>query len=297
VGAIREMTKNLSNFNEKFSKNTGNLGTALEKVNESYKLQTELIAAVNKIQERRTAATNLALLSKLIESSEQIGLLATYLNKTNDYLVNVQALNKKLDDYENRTQFIEYVSKFYLKHNNWLEENYDKANRALEEVVEKYNKTIEKVFTEMKTDIEGKRQELGTFIDNQNKALTASAGNLDEIVKALSELGEVQKAVKAFENSIKVQNDKIDRLANNLEKWAANMKSSGGAVQIQQKTPIWQIVLIGVIAISCSVLAVKSFIPNEPKAEKTEEVVQPQPTTQTSVVSDSTNSTAIVIQQ
>lgn len=274
VGAIREMTGNLENFNKEFAQNTGNLGTALEKVNESYKLQTQLIDAVNKIQEGRTAATNLALLNKLIESSEQIGQLAEYLHNTNDYLANVQALNKKLDDYENRTQFIENASKFYSKHEHWLAENYDDANRSLTTIVGKYNKAIEDIFNEIKTDIEGKRQELGTFIDSQNTALKQSTGDLDKIVNALSELGEVQKAVKAFESAIKGQNSKIDHLAEHIEK-LANVKSSGGSVQIQQKTPKWQIALTIVITLSCTVLAVNSFNNSETKAPK-EETIQPQ---------------------
>lgn len=244
VGAIREMTENLNNFNSEFAENTGNLGTALAKVNESYKMQVQLLSAVQQISDKDLTKQNLELYTALQNSTGEIATLAKYLNNSNQYLANVQALNKKLDDYENRTQFIEKASQFYSKHEHWLAENYDEANRALKEVVEKYNITIEDVFTEMKTDIEGKRQELGSFIDTQNKALTASAGNLDKIIKALSELGEVQKAVKEFESSIKEQNIKIDCLAEHIEK-LANAKSSGSSVvQMQQKTSIWQKALI-----------------------------------------------------
>lgn len=288
VGAIREMTGNLNNFNSEFAKNTGNLGLALEKVNESYKMQVRLLDAVQTISDKDITRQNLQLYTALQNSAEQIGTLAEYLKNCNRYLASVQALNKKLDDYENRTQFIEKASKFYSKHEHWLTENYDEANRALKEVVDKYNKTVEEVFTGMKTDIEGKRQELGTFFDAQNKALTASAGHLDKIVNALSELGEVQKAVKAFESSMKGQNAKIDRLAEHIET-LANANASSGTVQMQQKTPIWQIALLGVIALSCSVLAVKSFIKSEPKSEKTE-VIQPQQIIQQSVVSVPTDS-------
>ena len=35
-------------------------------------------------------------------------------------------LNIKLDEYENRTQFIENASKFYAKHENWLTENIER---------------------------------------------------------------------------------------------------------------------------------------------------------------------------
>jgi hypothetical protein len=187
----------------------------------------------------------------------------------------VKELNKKLGDYESRTQFLEIAGKFYSKHEKWLSENYDEANRKLLEVKILYDKGIEEVFKGIKSDIEGKRQDLGTFIENQNSALKNSVMDLDKFARALNELGEVQKAVKAFESAIKGQNSKIDRLADHIEK-LANAKSSGGAVPVQQKTPIWQIALIGIIALSCMVLAVKSFIKSEQKTEISE-INQSQP--------------------
>ena len=269
VSAIREMSENLNGFNREFATNTGNLGTALEKVNESYKMQVQLLETVRQIANKDVTQQNLQLYTALHNSSGEIGKLAEHLNNSNQYLTNVQALNKKLDDYENRTQFIENASKFYSKHENWLAENYDEANRKLQEVVSKYNTTIEETFKTIKSDIEGKRQELGTFIDNQNSALKSSAGDLDKIVKALSELGEVQKGVKAFEFAIKGQNTKIDLLAEHIEK-LANAKSGVSPLTAPQKTHKLQIALIGLIALSCSVLAVKSFIKSEQQAEKME---------------------------
>ncbi|MDR3140785.1 MAG: hypothetical protein LBU37_03540 [Tannerellaceae bacterium] len=238
VGAICKMTKNLNNFNSKFAENTGNLSSALEKVNESHKMQVQLLDSVRKIAEKDLVLQNLKLFTALQNSTGEIHILGEYLKNCNQYLVNVQALNKKLDAYENRTQFIEKASQFYSKHEHWLAENYDEANRALVGVVGKYNKAIEDIFHEIKTDIEGKRQELGTFIDTQNKALTASTSDWDKIVKSLFELGEVQKSVKAFEDAITSQNKKIDNLANNLEKWAT-AKETGGKISVEQELPKW----------------------------------------------------------
>lgn len=269
VGAIREMTSNLDNFNKEFAHNTGNLGTALTQVNESYKMQVRLLDSVRQIADKDLTQQNLQLYTALQNSTEEIGTLGEYLKSSNHYLANVQALNKKLDDYENRTQFIENASKFYSKHENWLSENYDDANRKLHEVVSKYNTVIEDVFNTIKSDIEGKRQEFGTFIESQNSALKQSSGDLDKIIKALSELGEVQKGVKAFESAIKGQNAKIDQLTNYIEK-LANAKSTGSTVQIQQKTPMLQRVLIIIITLSCMTLAVNSFFKSGSKVEKTE---------------------------
>lgn len=275
VGAIREMTGKLEHFNKEFAQNTGNLGSALDKVNQSYKMQVQLLDTVRQIADKDVTQKNLELYHALQNSSGEIGKLAEYLNNCNLYLANVQALNKKLDDYEKRTQFIENASRFYSKHENWLAENYDEANRKLKEVVGRYNSTIEETFKTVKSDIESKRQELGTFLNNQNTALKSSAGDLDRIVKALSELGEVQKSVKAFESATKEQNKRIDRLAEHIEK-LANAKSLGGIAPLPTKTPLLQISLIGVIALSCMILAAQSFIKSEPDKE----INQSQPVVQ-----------------
>ena len=257
VGAIREMTGNLDSFNQQFAKNTGNLSNALDKVNESYVMQVQLLDSVRQLANKDITQQNLQLYTALHKSSGEIGKLAEYLNNCNQYLENVQSLNTKLDDYENRTKFIENASKFYSKHENWLAENYDDANRKLVEVVNRYNTAIEETFNSIKSDIENKRQEFGTFIDTQNSALVSSTNDLEKVVNALNELGEVQKSVRVFESAIRSQNAKIDSLSNNIEK-LASVKANGGAIQINQKLPKWQIVLISIIALSCTIIAAQS---------------------------------------
>ena len=80
---LEKMSQNLVNFNSTFKSNTTNLGSALSKVNESYKLQKELISEVNQINEGRLATANLKLLNRFIECSDQIGTLGTYLQNVN----------------------------------------------------------------------------------------------------------------------------------------------------------------------------------------------------------------------
>ena len=61
VGAIREMTDNLTRFNDTFSNNVKGLDYALAKVNESYRQQTDLLEVVNKIADKDLSMKNLQL--------------------------------------------------------------------------------------------------------------------------------------------------------------------------------------------------------------------------------------------
>lgn len=257
VGAIREMAENLNNFNAEFAQNTGNLGSALAKVNESYKLQMQLIDTVNKIQEGRTAATNLTLLSKLIESSEQIGQLANYLNNTNEYLANVKALNEKLDNYDQRSQIIENAGEFYKRHDTLLSGNINDIKQKTEESLKEFSKGLSENLLSIKDNLNGQLLDFANINENQQKSLRENAEELNKIVKALSELGEVQKAVKEFKTETNKQTQEIIDLAKNLKEWAT-AKETGGKIQVEQKLPQWlkNTVISGIALMGVTCLAV-----------------------------------------
>ena len=181
---LEKMSQNLVNFNSTFKSNTTNLGSALSKVNESYKLQKELISEVNQINEGRLATANLKLLNRFIECSDQIGTLGTYLQNVNSYLENVRDLNTKLDEYENRTQFIENASKFYAKHENWLTENIEEANRAMKDAIEKYNNTASNSLLKIQESMETQIKNFGEIIQSQHEKLAEKSKEVDNIVTA-----------------------------------------------------------------------------------------------------------------
>lgn len=272
VGAIVKMTGNLENFNKEFAENTGNLGEALARVNESYRLQTKLIDAVNKIQEGKTASANLTLLSKLMESSEQIGQLADYLHNTNDYLNNVRELNNKLDLQETRTRAIEEVGSFFRSELEQIEARKSLVAQSVGKVDDYLQQALEK----LKEHTISSLQEFQRSSIKQQDALLQKTEEINRIVDELKHLPEIKKSVGGFEIAIKGQNEKIDKLTQSIEK-LANAKSNGiTPPPIPQKTPLWQISLVALIALSCTVLAVKSFVKNEDSGQSLE-VVQQEP--------------------
>ena len=249
VGAIREMTGNLENFNKEFAENTGNLGTALAKVNDSYKLQVQLLESVNKIADKDLTHQNLQLYTALQNSTNEIGILAQYLNNTTQYLANVNLLNEKLDNYENRTQFIENASKFYAKHENWLTENIEMANRSMQDSVEKYDKSVSDTLGRIQENLEIQMRKFADIIQKQQEKLGEKTKEIDKVVDELKNLSAIKDGISKFENATKEQNKKIDRLTESIEK-LAQVKSNGGVVQ--QKMP--RMMKIAIIA-GCSIIS------------------------------------------
>jgi hypothetical protein len=241
VGAIREMTGNLTSFNRQFSDNTSNLGAALAKVNESYKLQTQLIDAVNKIQEGRTASTNLTLLSKLIESSEQIGKLAEYLHHTNDYLANVRALNDKLDLHENRTRAVEEMGAFFRTELLEIESRKSAISKAVG-TVDDY---LQQALGNFKENAEAQFNELQKATVKQQDILLRRAEEIEKLVTELQQLSAVKESISKFEQATRAQNSKLDSLAKAIQA-LATAKTDGTNAPIAIKTPmqLWKKTLI-----------------------------------------------------
>lgn len=228
---LDKMAQNLNEFNDTFSDNTNNFGKELSKINEIYEQQIKLIDAINKLQDKNVTSNNIKLLSKLIECSEQIGTLGTYLEDVNGYLTNVRALNSKLDDYENRTQVIEAAGKFYSKNEKWLADNFDSANLEVKGSLDRFHDTIEKSFEKHKESISSHLIEIDHFMSRQNSSIEIAFNDQEQILKGkfqetskllteLQNLSAVKSSMEKIEKAATDQNKKLDKLADAINKLA-----------------------------------------------------------------------------
>lgn len=191
--------------------------------------------------------------NRLIECSGEIGKLGTYLQNVNSYLENVRDLNSKLDNYENRTQFIENASKFYAKHEHWLTENIEEANRAMKDAVRKYDGTISDSLIKIQETLETKIREFGNIIQSQHENLAKKSKEVDNIVTELQNLTAIKDSIAKFERATSEQNRKISDLANNIKE-LAQTKAIGGEVKVVQHIPrsIKILAIVGISIVSLS---------------------------------------------
>lgn len=295
VLVLEKMSQNLVSFNSTFSANTGNLDSALAKVNESYLLQTQLLDTLNKIQDRNITKTNVELLNKLISTSGEIGRLGEYLQNTNDYLENVRDLNAKLDNYENRTQFLENASKFYAKHENWLTENIEEANRAMKDGVSGYNDAVKESLLQIKESLESQMRDFSTLIQEQQLQLSQKSKEVDAITKELQNLSSIKDSISKFEQATDRQNKKIDKLTESIKE-LAQAKSSGTSTPII-KLPKWSkigaVAGFSIIVLSSLASAVSAFT-FEKNKHTTEDIAISQPSIPQTVAMPMSSSTPAV---
>lgn len=213
VGAIREMTDNLHSFNDKFAINTGNLGTALQKVNESYFLQKQLMESVQRIANKDITSKNLELYNALENSAQEIGVFAQYMQNTNEYLENVRVLNDKLDSHENRTRTIEDIGVFFKKEIEQIEER----KGAISKSVGKVDDYLKQALERLRENADFQVSELQKSIVKQQDALHQRVEEIDKIVVELGQLAAIKDSITNFEQVVQLQNGKLEDLTNAIQ--------------------------------------------------------------------------------
>ncbi len=260
--ALVRMTQNLSNFNNTFTQNTHNLKEILSHVTESYQKQKELMQYVNRLKIADIATANIDVYDRLKNSTNEIGVFAKYLKNSNEYLSNIQSLNRKLDEYERRTQIIESAGMFFTKNEKWLAENFDIANLEVKSALERFRETTEKylqnlqeslssqilnfdnlmhlqqqklqeslkITTEIVTETFIKTQQ--TFekaISDQQLAFHSKYQETSKLVEELKNLTHIKEGIKDFKEATNRQNTKIDELASEI-RILAQIKTEGGTI-------------------------------------------------------------------
>lgn len=239
---LEKMSQNLVAFNNTFSTNTSDLGKALSQVNESYRLQTQLLNAVKQFADKDINIKNLQLYNALKNSSEEIGVLASYLNNVNSYLANVKALNEKLDTNEQRTRAIEEMLTFFKTEATQIEAR----KGAIAKAVGTIDETLQEALSKLKDHATDQLEELKKTTSKQFDFLQNNSVQLNTLVAELKNLTAVKDSILKFEQAARSQNSKLDNLSNAILN-LAKAKAEGTEIKAFPKTkhPIGIRILIG----------------------------------------------------
>lgn len=285
--ALVRMTKNLSNFNNTFAQNTQDLRNTLSKVNDSYKLQADVMQAINRLRIGDIATANIEVYNKLKNSTNEIGVFGEYLKESNKYLSTIQALSQKLDDYELRTQVIENAGRFFSKNEKWLAENIDIANLEVKAAIERFKENTAETLTKLQESLNGQilnfdsimqrqqeklletltitteivtesftktQQAFEKAISDQQNALKGKLQETSKLVEELKNLTHIKEGIKDFKEATNRQSEKIEELAKEIRA-LAKAKIEGGTIKQEITLPKWIKILIisgsSLFAVAC----------------------------------------------
>lgn len=252
------VTKNLSNFNETFAKNSKSLNATLSTVKETTANQAELLNAVNEIKIKKVATANIEVYDKLKNCTDEIGIIGEYLESCGDYLAEVRKLNERLDQTEDRTRVIENIANFFAKEENTLKSFLERVDITRAKVSEKTQAAVDIMAEDAEKQIEltkiylaKQREEIQKAIEQQDNVLKSRITEISTLAKSV---GDVGKTISMLEASTKEQNKKIDKLVDEI-KHLAEQKTSGSVVVSHKKMPLWVKILLitggSIVTLSC----------------------------------------------
>ena len=101
--------KNLNKFNNTFAENTSSLRGALREVNESYRIQGDVIKAVHDMDVMKMAKANVRVLEELKECTDKLEQFNKYLDDIHGYTDAIHTFTTQFEQEANRLHVLEEI--------------------------------------------------------------------------------------------------------------------------------------------------------------------------------------------
>lgn len=217
-GALIQMTNNLIQFNETFSENTREFKDTLTETQDVNNSQAKLYKSITELNINDIATANINVYDKLKNSTNEIGVFAEYLQKTNEYLKIIQSLSQNLGDYEKRTRVLEDAGAFFKRNENWLADNINTSNLKVKAALENFDEETQQYLNTLQDSLNQQILKFNGIITKQQEGLEKSLEKSAEIV-AIS----LSKNHELFEEAIKLQQETFKNTIDNQQKTFENI--------------------------------------------------------------------------
>ena len=204
--ALNSLVKNLNSFNKTFASNTQQLRGALQNVNESYRIQADIIKSVHDMDVEKMATINVRVLKELNECTDK-------LEDFNQYLEDIHGYTDAINEFTSRFQsldILDEMKQYFQRHKAEIAKSTANSDVALRDAVGKLKDSttanvleLHKVFTqqaeEFKTIISEERD---SFIEFSRELKAQFSSNLSSMPMLQTQLSEISKIPTHLEKLI-----------------------------------------------------------------------------------------------
>lgn len=250
---VQKLAGNLSKFNKSFGENADKLNQTLDKISEASSNNVRLLEAVKSLNQVQVQQANLQLYAKLTQSTQEIGVLADYLNNCSSYLQQVKALNDKLDASEARMKAIEDMGTYFASEKSQIEHvsrttlnTIGQTDEAIRKAAKQYGENIQAYFTTLEESTSAQTAKMEKVFSEQQQALAKKASEVSQLVGELKNLQDVKQTMKNLLEAYREQN-KLLTVALNRQ------GSNGTPLPVEQppvRLPKWMVGVSILVALS-----------------------------------------------
>ena len=212
--SLARLQENLLKFNRSFSANTTKLDKALQRVEDSYESQLELMQAIQQLDVRRMATANVSVLRELQACTPQLERFCQYLSNVNEYISRVNTLNDSINSQMERTQLIERMGTFFEQEVRDIEQR----RVAISQAVGVVDDRLQQALVALRENAEGSMQSMNEALVRKQDVFNRALDEQQEIFRRkIQENGDLLDELRKLEDVIFAINRQSEMLDSELK--------------------------------------------------------------------------------
>lgn len=270
--ALNRLVKNLNKFNNTFAENTSSLRGALREVNESYRIQGDIIKAVHDMDVMKMAKANVRVLQELKECTDKLEVFNQYLDDIHGYTDAIHTFTSLFEKEANRLHVLEEIKQYFMRHKAEIAKDSADVDVALRDALETLKETASTNTNELNSALVQQAEEFKKIIAEERESFVKLNGELRTLFgtqlnqiplleKQLAEISGIPAKLDKLIERMERSNNNLAKQVNNTMKRTTedltgiSSESETYSLQNPQIIPNWMkwtiIVSIISIAIAC----------------------------------------------
>lgn len=194
--ALTNLVKNLNNFNSTFAQNTSELRGTLQHVNETYRIQADIIQAVHDMDVMKMATANIHVLQELRSCTDKLAEFNQYLDDIHGYTDAIHKFTAQFESETRRLHVLEEIQQYFMRHKAEIAKETGEAD------------------VELKKALDGMRESANSGALALNRVLVEQAEQFKKIVK--DEMDSFEKIYSDMRGMFSSQINQFPALENKL---------------------------------------------------------------------------------
>lgn len=292
--ALNNLVKNLNKFNYTFASNTSNLSNALAAVNQSYKIQGDIIQAVHDMDVMKMAKANVRVLQELKECTDKLEQFNAYLSDIKGYTDTIHRFEAQFAEQANRLKILEDISTFFNYHKQAigrattdadavLQESFATIKEHTAENVDEMRKAFTKQSEQFKDILSQEKEAFEEFTSQVKAQFTSQMSHMPQMAKQLEEIAAIpthlDKLIEKVEKSNALLSHSVTSALSQVAQSKQNQSHSAqyGENVVVNTIPEWMrwtgIAALVIIAAACLFNVVVYFLPQAESKVSTQQVI------------------------
>ena len=270
--ALNRLVKNLNKFNSTFAENTSSLRGALREVNESYRIQGDIIKAVHDMDVMKMAKANVRVLEELKECTDKLEQFNEYLDDIHGYTDAIHTFTTQFEHEANRLHVLEEIQQYFMRHKAEIAKDSADVDVALRNALRTLKETASQNTGELNSTLVQQAEEFKRIIADEKDSFerlnselraqfSAELTQIPMLQKQLSEIAgipaKLDKLIERMERSNSTLASQVSGTMTRTAKELTMVSSKGESspYAVPQMMPGWMkwtiVVSVILIALAC----------------------------------------------